>query len=606
MQKSIKHIFIFIFVIWGHSAMGQLAPDRYVWIQIEAQPTLAAAMTRIKTYRQEISNVVGFKIEGGWFGIALGPYKTDAADALLAKLKKSELIPLDSFVARGITYGRQFYAPRSSIPELTTAQSLTETKTDPATELSGTDNLELTKISENKTVPKSDAEANPKTGLSDAEKLELTKISESALTFDEKRYLQRALAWASHYQGKIDGLYGPETRRAMKDWQIENKYPKTGFLTQAQRGIILNNFTPVMTRLNLVPMTSLRAGITLLVPRGIVGPAQYEPPFVRFEATDTSNTQIILISQVGDAKRLRALFEVIQTLNIVPKGGVQKQDKTGFSIETSNNELFTTGFAKLIDGEIKGAILVWPTKDEAQRLRLKEQIFGSFDSFKGVLPEAEFFETGLLPKDILSGLQIRQPIFARSGVFLNAQGMVLTASQDLEICGSIEVGFGTQVKIKASNSYVTVLSPIENISPPAISSFQLGPLKAPRQITAGGYSYGGSLGSPTLTRGLLQDLKDLANDRNLSRLEINTLPGDVGGPIYDSGGAVIGILLPKREDPNRQLPDDVHFAANLDLITSLLDEENIQLSSTETKVHSDLISLSKTAKNTIALVKCWE
>jgi peptidoglycan hydrolase-like protein with peptidoglycan-binding domain len=576
MQKSIKHIFIFIFVIWGYSAMGQLAPDRYVWIQIEAQPNRAAAMARIKTYKQEISNVVGFEIEGGWFGIALGPYKSDAADTLLAKLKKSELIPRDSFVARGVTYGRQFYAPRSSIPKLATAQSLTETKTDLETELSGTDNLELTKISEN------------------------------ALTFDEKRYLQRALAWASHYQGKIDGLYGPETRRAMKDWQIENKYPKTGVMTPSQRGIILNNFTPVMTRLNLAPVTNLRAGITLLVPRGIMGSAQYDAPFVRFEATDSSNTQIILISQVGDAKRLRALFEVIQTLNIVPKGGALKLDEAGFSIETSNNELFTTGFAKLIDGEIKGAILVWPTKDEAQRLRLKEQIFGSFDSFKGVLPEAEFFETGLLPKDILSGLQIRQPIFARSGIFLNAQGMVLTASQDLEICGSIEVGFGTQVKIKASNSYVTVLSPMENISPPAISSFQLGPLKAPRRITAGGYSYGGSLGSPTLTRGLLQDLKDLTNDRNISRLEINTLPGDAGGPIYNSGGAVIGILLPKREDPNRQLPDDVHFAANLDLIISLLDEENIQLSSTETKVHSDLVNLSKTAKNSIALVKCWE
>jgi len=576
MQKSIKHIFIFIFVIWGYSAMGQLAPDRYVWIQIEAQPNRAAAMARIKTYKQEISNVVGFEIEGGWFGIALGPYKSDAADTLLAKLKKSELIPRDSFVARGVTYGRQFYAPRSSIPKLATAQSLTETKTDLETELSGTDNLELTKISEN------------------------------ALTFDEKRYLQRALAWASHYQGKIDGLYGPETRRAMKDWQIENKYPKTGVMTPSQRGIILNNFTPVMTRLNLAPVTNLRAGITLLVPRGIMGSAQYDAPFVRFEATDSSNTQIILISQVGDAKRLRALFEVIQTLNIVPKGGALKLDEAGFSIETSNNELFTTGFAKLIDGEIKGAILVWPTKDEAQRLRLKEQIFGSFDNFKGVLPEAEFFETGLLPKDILSGLQIRQPIFARSGIFLNAQGMVLTASQDLEICGSIEVGFGTQVKIKASNSYVTVLSPMENISPPAISSFQLGPLKAPRRITAGGYSYGGSLGSPTLTRGLLQDLKDLTNDRNISRLEINTLPGDAGGPIYNSGGAVIGILLPKREDPNRQLPDDVHFAANLDLIISLLDEENIQLSSTETKVHSDLVNLSKTAKNSIALVKCWD
>ena len=586
--------------------MGQLAPDRYVWIQIEAQPNRAAAMARIKTYKQEISNVVGFEIEGGWFGIALGPYKSDAADTLLAKLKKSELIPRDSFVARGVTYGRQFYAPRSSIPKLATAQSLTETKTDLETELSGTDNLELTKISEDKTVPQSDAEANPKTGLSDAEKLELTKISENALTFDEKRYLQRALAWASHYQGKIDGLYGPETRRAMKDWQIENKYPKTGVMTPSQRGIILNNFTPVMTRLNLAPVTNLRAGITLLVPRGILGPAKYEAPFVRFEATDNSNTQIILISQVGDAKRLKALFEVIQTLDIVPKGGILNLGEAGFSIETSNDELFTTGFANLIDGKIKGAILVWPSEDEARRLRLKAQIFDSFGSLGGVLPEAEFFETGLLPKDLISGLKIRQPIFARSGVFVNAEGVVLTANRDLELCGSIELGFGTQAKVKAFNSHLAVLTPMEKISPLGITSFQLGPLKAPRRITAGGYSFGGSLGAPTLTSGLLQEFRDLSGDDKISRLQIDTLPGDAGGPIYDSGGNVIGILLPKSAETERQLPNNVNFSANWNLISSLLNEANISISLTENKPHPDLISLSNAAKNTIALITCWE
>ena len=81
---------------------------------------------------------------------------------------------------------------------------------------------------------------------------------------------------------------------------------------------------------------------------------------------------------MGDAKRLKALFEVIQTLDIVPKGGILNIDEAGFSIETSNKKLFTTGFAKLINGKIKGAILVWPSEDEARRLRLKEQILVVF------------------------------------------------------------------------------------------------------------------------------------------------------------------------------------------------------------------------------------
>ena len=592
MQRAIHHLAIFIFLVWGHSAIGQLAPDQYVWIQVEARPDLKSAMNRIKVYRTKISNVVGFEIEGGWFGITLGPYKSHIADALLAEFKEKGLIPPDSFVARRVTYGSQFYTPRTSSPQLIAEQSLNQAEIETTTQV-------VTEIA-------IATETATELELSDAEKLEITKISENALTFDEKKYLQRALAWANHYQGAIDGLYGPETRQAILDWQIKNRYPHTGFMAPAERSLLLNKYTSVISKLNLVQISNLRAGITLLVPRGILGPAKYEAPFVRFEATDNSNTQIILISQVGDATRLKALFEVIQTLDIVPKGGILNLGEAGFSIETSNNELFTTGFAKLIDGKIKGAILVWPSEDEARRLRLKAQIFDSFGSLGGVLPEAEFFETGLLPKDLISGLKIRQPIFARSGVFLNAEGVVLTANRDLELCGSIELGFGTQAKVKAFNSHLAVLTPMEKISPPGITSFQLGPLKAPRRITAGGYSFGGSLGAPTLTRGLLQELGDLSGNDKISRLQIDTLPGDAGGPIYDSGGNVIGILLPKSAETERQLPNNVNFSANWNLISSLLNEANISISLTEDKPHPDLISLSDAAKNTIALITCWE
>ena len=592
MQRAIHHLAIFIFLVWGHSAIGQLAPDQYVWIQVEAQPDRKSAMNRIKVYRTRISNVVGFEIEGGWFGIALGPYKSHIADALLAEFKEKGLIPPDSFVARRVTYGSQFYTPRTSSPQLIAEQSLNQAEIETTTQV----------VTEIAIATKTATELE----LSDAEKLEITKISENALTFDEKKYLQRALAWANHYQGAIDGLYGPETRQAILDWQIKNRYPHTGFMAPAERSLLLNKYTSVISKLNLVQISNLRAGITLLVPRGILGPAKYEAPFVRFEATDNSNTQIILISQAGDATRLKALFEVIQTLDIVPKGGILNLGEAGFSIETSNNELFTTGFAKLIDGKIKGAILVWPSEDEARRLRLKAQIFDSFGSLGGVLPEAEFFETGLLPKDLISGLKIRQPIFARSGVFLNAEGVVLTANRDLELCGSIELGFGTQAKVKAFNSHLAVLTPMEKISPPGITSFQLGPLKAPRRITAGGYSFGGSLGAPTLTRGLLQELGDLSGNDKISRLQIDTLPGDAGGPIYDSGGNVIGILLPKSAETERQLPNNVNFSANWNLISSLLNEANISISLTEDKPHPDLISLSDAAKNTIALITCWE
>ena len=87
----------------------------------------------------------------------------------------------------------------------------------------------------------------------------------------------------------------------------------------------------------------MRAGITLLVPKGILGPAKYEAPFVRFEATNNSNSQIILISQVGDAKRLKALFEAIQTLDIVPKGAPNKTIEEQLPLDDPNKLLQSFG-----------------------------------------------------------------------------------------------------------------------------------------------------------------------------------------------------------------------------------------------------------------------
>ena len=220
MQRAIHHLAIFIFLVWGHSAIGQLAPDQYVWIQVEAQPDRKSAMNRIKVYRPKISNVVGFDIEGGWFGIALGPYKSHMADALLKEFKEAGLIPPDSFVARGVTYGSQFYTPRTSSPQLIAEQSLNQAEIETTTQVA-TEMAIATKTATGIEL-ESESEIETEIKLSDAEKLEITKISENALTFDEKKYLQRALAWANHYQGAIDGLYGPETRQAMLDMSLKH------------------------------------------------------------------------------------------------------------------------------------------------------------------------------------------------------------------------------------------------------------------------------------------------------------------------------------------------------------------------------------------------
>ena len=183
--------------------------------------------------------------------------------------------------------------------------------------------------------------------------------------------------------------------------------------------------------------------------------------------------------------------------------------------------------------------------------------------------------------------------------------MVITASNGLEQCDTITLGFGTKAQIISINTHLAVLSPVDKIAPRAIATFQLNPQESPMHVTSGGFSYGGSLGAPTITHGIMREMKNLRANDKVARLEIDALPGDYGGPIYDNGGAVIGILLPKTTDTNRLLPDKVHFAATWDLMKPLLLKTDMELSLTQTESNIDPIDLSNIADDTVAVIKCW-
>jgi Putative peptidoglycan binding domain len=45
---------------------------------------------------------------------------------------------------------------------------------------------------------------------------------------DEIRSVQAALRRLGIYSGQVDGIFGPDTQRAIEDYQVENKLPVTG------------------------------------------------------------------------------------------------------------------------------------------------------------------------------------------------------------------------------------------------------------------------------------------------------------------------------------------------------------------------------------------
>ena len=125
MKSALIYSLVAMMLTWAQVALAQSTVTRQVWIQLETRLHLEASLDRIEIYARDLDNVNGFEIGGGWFGVAIGPYDPEQADAALQKFRAEGLIPRTSFTTSGSSYGERFY------PRPRTAQVATQTDARP-------------------------------------------------------------------------------------------------------------------------------------------------------------------------------------------------------------------------------------------------------------------------------------------------------------------------------------------------------------------------------------------------------------------------------------------------------------------------------------------
>ncbi len=567
--------------IWGVIVAAQ-SPEDIVWVQIEAHPSLQVATERARAFAGDLQDVNGFTLGGGWYGIALGPYRRADAELVLRSYRAEGRIPSDSYLAASESYGQQFWPVGANVLN----RGVLETP------LPGT-------------VPPETQTVETETVLPDETPAEARR-SERALSRAEREDLQIALQWAGYYTAAIDGAFGPGTRRSMADWQSANGFDPTGILTTAQRAALLTQYNAVLDGLGLALVQDMTAGIEMLLPRDVVTFDRYEYPFAHYTAQDGSDAQVLLISQAGDQDTLFGLYEIMQTLEIVPLTGPRERKAESFTLVGENDRIVSYTEAVLREGEIKGFTLVWPRGDEARRTRLLQEMRDSFTQIDGVL-DPSWSNEEAQAVDLVSGLQVRQPKRTRSGFFVDARGTVVTALEAVQSCARITLDEVTDARVRLTDDAlgVAVLEPQSPIAPRAVAEFASHAPRLLSEVAVSGFSYGGLLGAPTMSFGALAELSGLRGESELTRLEVETLDGDVGGPVFDQSGAVLGMLLPK-DGGTRQLPSQVNFAADGDIIQAVLVAEGV---ATQTRTDASRMppeDITEQGRNMTVLVSCWE
>ena len=595
---------VFVTVGFGLSMSGAALAEN--WVQIEAQPSLGGAEDRARDWAGTFPDVSGYAMSTGWYAITLGPFPTEeAAQARLRLLLGERMIPRDSYASDGGNYRQQFWPVGAALG----------TGTPGGTAVLGAGSTVPAIPDEPVIPPVASAEAaepvieaEPVVVPPPVETLADSRRLEAELTREARQEIQTALQWQGFYSSAIDGAFGRGTRGSIVAWQNANGHEPTGVLASDQQAALLASYRSERDALGLAPIEEEEAGIGIELPLGLVEFDHYDAPFVHYREKNGSGVKVLLISQQGDQNTLFGLYDVMQTLEIVPLEGERSRDRNGFKLSGQNDKLHSYTEVKLQGGLIKGFTLVYPPADAQRMARVQAAMQASFRPLGDrALDNTLGKPLEVAKSDLLAGLNVRHPELARSGFYVDANGSVLTAADGLDACGRVTVD-GQQVDIAYLDKDlgIAVLKPRSVLAPSAVAEFRTAATRAGTEIAVAGYSYPDALSAPVLTFGTLSDTSGLMGEPAQARLAAATLAGDVGGPVMDASGSVIGLLLPRDRHDGKLLPDDLSLAMQVGAMAEVLAEKGFAPRASARSGTLAPEDLAKLARGLTVQVACWK
>lgn len=583
--------FILAIFLFGAASGIARAQDGAFWVQIEAHPSLAIAQERVRLYSGILPDVNGYSLRSGWYAIALGPYsQADAAEQVIV-LRRQGLIPRDSYVEEPSIYAQQFWPIGSN---------------NLATAFDGTSSPNATPPKETITGRVTVTPVTPIVPVIIEENLAEARLGEQQLDRAGREALQVALQWDGFYTSAIDGAFGSGTRRAMEIYQIAMGYQATGVLTSRQRFELMDNYGAELASLGMQRVEDRGAGVAIDLPLAMVQFDRYDYPFAHYDSRNNSGIEVLLISQAGTTATLRGLYEIMQTLEVVPLEGPRERSRDSFVLSGQNAQMRSHTVARLEDGEIKGFTLIWTPENDAQMGRVLPLMEASFSFLDGTLDPGAVDPNAQQNVDLVSGLEIRQADLTRSGFYVDASGAVLTTIEVVGSCNQLLIDdlYEADVGYRDDSLGLAILRPREALSPAAFAQFLPGPARLRSDIAVAGFPYGGALGTASLNYGILADLRGLNGEESLQRLELDITATEAGGPVLDTTGAVLGMVLPE-PTVGRTLPPGVSFALRGDQMQSVLTVAGLNPT---TSSRSDALpqeALARLGATMTVLVSCW-
>ena len=201
-----------------------------------------------------------------------------------------------------------------------------------------------------------------------------------------------------------------------------------------------------------------------------------------------------------------------------------------------------------------------------------------------------------------------------SGFFVSPQGHVLTNHHVIEDCGTIRVSLpqgATPVRVVAMNAEDDLAVLQADMKPAAVASFRRRAAALGEDISVAGYPLRGLLSGMNLTTGTVSSTSGLRGDARYFQITAPVQAGNSGGPMLDSSGAVVGVVVAKLDAVSvaratGDLPQNVNFAIKAALVRSFLSIHDVPYSETTNERPKQRAAIANEAQRHTVLVECLQ
>ena len=145
-----------------------------------------------------------------------------------------------------------------------------------------------------------------------------------------------------------------------------------------------------------------------------------------------------------------------------------------------------------------------------------------------------------------------------------------------------------------------------------VASIRQNSIRVGDGVVAIGYPYHGLLTSDfTVTTGIVSSLSGIFNDTRHLQISAAVQPGNSGGPLFDLGGAVVGVVAAKLDAVRMaratgSIPENINFAIKTGALRDFLDNSAVTYRTAEGRDGSkkETSDIAKDARGYTLLITC--